>query len=273
MTERTALLRETGDFCPMMKPSKENLLHHLPRLVDYTLLRAGNVEKTQCVPAERSEVEQRAQEALRLTTWGLCLHSQDISIAAPMLHHSSVKPIAVVGFPRSSGNIGLLVHEAQHAISRGAQEIDMVLNHQAFLAGNRAQASQEITAVVEVAAQAPSSFADKILIKVILETGALVSDAAIKDAAQLAISAGANFLKTSTGFCGFRGATVHDILLLTESIAQAGTSEKIGIKASGGIRTLGQALTLVAAGANRLGIGWTAAQEIFAERERLIGSS
>jgi deoxyribose-phosphate aldolase len=153
-----------------------------------------------------------------------------------LLHGKNPKVCTVIGFPSGATTSAVKLYEAQEAAENGATELDVVMNLGWLKAGKTEEVHREIAEICEETGQT---------VKVILETN-LLTDAEKKIAAEIAMEAGAAFLKTSTGWNG--GATVADVRLLQEL-----AKEKVGIKASGGIRTINQALDLIVAGATRLG--------------------
>jgi deoxyribose-phosphate aldolase len=162
-----------------------------------------------------------------------------IRLAATLLRKSGVKVGATVGFPLGWQTTRIKMAEAREAVKDGAREVDMVLNIGALKSGNYDLVKKDIRKVVRTVGK-------KTTVKVILEAG-LLSEAEKVKACELAMAAGAHFVKTSTG-TGYGGATVEDVKLLRRTV---GT--KLGVKASGGIRTYEQALALVEAGADRIG--------------------
>jgi deoxyribose-phosphate aldolase len=148
----------------------------------------------------------------------------------------------VVGFPLGATLTAVKVEEARRVLELGAHEVDMVLNLGALKSGQHDAVRADIAAVVAVCRQ------QQALCKVILETCLLTPDEKIS-ACQLCVAAGAHFVKTSTGF-STGGATVDDVRLLAAQVQAAG----LGVKASGGIRTLAEARAMLAAGATRLGV-------------------
>lgn len=144
----------------------------------------------------------------------------------------------VVGFPLGAMATEAKAFEAKHAVSNGAQEVDMVLNVGALKERNDSLVEQDIRAVKEACGSA--------LLKVILET-CLLSDEEKERACRLAVKAGADFVKTSTGF-STGGATAHDVALMRKTVGP-----NVGVKASGGIRTREDALSMIEAGASRIG--------------------
>ncbi len=210
----------------------------LARLIDHTALKPDTTE---------TRIRTLCHEALRYGFAAVCVNPCYVPLAATLLQGSNVAVCTVIGFPLGANRTTIKAAEAEQAIRDGAAELDMVLNI-GFLKSKRHQdVLDDIRAVVDVARQAsPPSGRDQILVKVILET-ALLTDAEKESACRLALEAGADFVKTSTGFAG-RGATVEDVALMRRVVG-----DHMGVKASGGIRTRAQAEALVAAGANRLG--------------------
>lgn len=201
---------------------------NLAALIDHTLLKPD---------ASRKAIEQLCREANEYRFAAVCVHPCWITTCLQILD-KDITIATVVGFPLGANTTAIKVAEAREACNAGAREIDMVLNVGALKGGEYQYVADEIAAIV--AAVAPS------LVKVIIET-ALLSDEEKQTACRLALEAGAHFVKTSTGFSK-GGATVEDVRLMREIV---GT--RMGVKASGGIRTLEDALNMIAAGANRLG--------------------
>ncbi|MBK1987479.1 deoxyribose-phosphate aldolase [Sphaerospermopsis aphanizomenoides BCCUSP55] len=182
------------------------------------------------------QVERWCEEAYRFNFAAVCIHPCYVKQAAELLHNKNPQVCTVIGFPTGGTTSAVKLYEAQEAVENGATELDVVINLGWLKAGKTEEVHREIATICEEAGKP---------VKVILETN-LLTDAEKKLAAQLAMDAGAAFLKTSTGWNG--GATVADVSLLKE-IAR----ERVGIKASGGIRTHNEALDLIMAGATRLG--------------------
>ncbi|NJL61998.1 MAG: deoxyribose-phosphate aldolase [Methylacidiphilales bacterium] len=181
-------------------------------------------------------VEQWCEQADRYHFASVCVYPIYVKQAAELLHGRKPKVCTVIGFPTGATTSATKLYEAQEATDNGATELDVVLNLAWLKAGKTEEVHRELAEICESTGQT---------IKVILETS-LLTDAEKKLAAELAMDAGAAFLKTSTGWNG--GATVEDVLLLKEL-----GRDRVGIKASGGIRTTEQALDLILAGATRLG--------------------
>jgi deoxyribose-phosphate aldolase len=156
--------------------------------------------------------------------------------AAELLYGKATKVCTVIGFPTGATTPAAKLYEAQEAVDNGATELDVVIHLGALKVGKTNEVYREIAQICDETGQT---------VKVILET-ALLTDAQKRLAAEICMDAGAQFLKTSTGWYG--GATVADVQLLKKV-----TQGQIGIKAAGGIRTIEQALDLVVAGATRLG--------------------
>ncbi|MEA5552324.1 deoxyribose-phosphate aldolase [Anabaena cylindrica UHCC 0172] len=182
------------------------------------------------------QVEQWCEEAYRFNFATVCIQPCYVRQAVELLHNKNPKVCTVIGFPTGSTTSSVKFYEAQEALENGASELDVMINLGWLKAGKTEEVHREIATICEVAGQC---------VKVILETS-LLTDPEKRIAAELAMDAGAAFLKTSTGWNG--GATVADVQLLKE-IAK----DRVGIKASGGIRTHNDALDLIMAGATRLG--------------------
>ena len=203
----------------------------LARRIDHTLLKAD---------ARAAEFEKLCAEARTHSFASVCVNTSRLGEVVTRLTGSPVLPIAVVGFPLGAMEAGAKAGETRRAIDLGAKEIDMVLNIGLLKDANYTAVSDDIEAVVLAARLR------KIPVKVILETALLTREEKIAGCA-IAKSAGAAFVKTSTGFGG-AGATVEDIRLMRAVVGVG-----MGVKASGGIRTRDDALRMLAAGADRLG--------------------
>ena len=200
---------------------------------------AGIIEHTLLTPtATRAMIERHCAEARTHELFGVCVHPVWVDRAVTVLADTGVKVVTVVGFPLGAQATVVKAFECEYAVRQGAHEIDMVVQLGPLKAGDRFTVCEDIRAVVKAAAGRP--------VKVILET-ALLTDAEKRLTCALAEQAGAQFVKTSTGF-GAGGATVEDVRLLREACAG-----RLGVKASGGIRDAAFARELVAAGATRLG--------------------
>jgi len=176
----------------------------------------------------------------------LCVRSCDVAKATRLLRGGSVAVASVVGFPHGAVRPEVKALEAALAIEDGASELDMVMNIPALLSGRHADVARDILAVVE---QADRSGA---VVKVILET-CLLSPEGIAAACRLAEESGADFVKTSTGFAS-GGATHEAVAVMLESVG-----DRLGVKASGGIRTWGECVAYLEQGCSRIGVGDAAA--------------
>lgn len=204
---------------------------NIARLIDHTLLKPE---------ATAADVRRVCAEAREQGFASVCVNPYWVPLAAGELAGSSVKVCTVIGFPLGANRTATKVAEAETAMQDGAQELDMVLNVGELRGGNHEAVRQDIEAVVETAHRGGA------IVKVILET-ALLDDQLKIAACTLAKEAGADFVKTSTGF-GPGGATGHDIELMRRVVGP-----EMGVKASGGIRTFEDLRTMTAAGANRIG--------------------
>jgi len=204
----------------------------LARYIDHTLLRGDATE---------ASVLRLCDEALEWGFRAVCVHPCRVQLAARRLAGSSVRVCTVVGFPLGGNTTYIKVLEARRALEEGAREIDVVANLGAIKDGRWKAAEEDIAAVVGVARGIPGT-----VVKVIIETGYLTDDEKVR-AARMVCHAGADFVKTSTGF-GPGGATVEDVALLRRAVGRV-----VGVKAAGGIRTREQALAMIRAGANRIG--------------------
>ena len=203
----------------------------IARLIDHTLLKPE---------ATRADIELLCAEARQFEFASVCVNGFWVPLVASRLIGTAVKTCAVVGFPLGAGSTESKAAEAQIAVAAGASEIDMVINVGALRQGEHKIVEDDIRAVVNL------SHASGALVKVILET-ALLNDEQKIHACRLSVSAGADFVKTSTGFSK-SGATVEDVALMRKAVGPA-----VGVKASGGIRSLEDLRAMVAAGATRIG--------------------
>lgn len=203
----------------------------IARLIDHTLLKPE---------ATREQVVALCGEARRFGFASVCINPYWVPTATEELAGSAVKVCTVVGFPLGATTTRVKMAETEEAVRSGAQEIDMVINVGALRSGDYDAARADIQGVVEVAHRGGA------LVKTILET-ALLDDNQKAIACTLAKLAGADFVKTSTGF-GPAGATVHDVALMRLTVGPA-----MGVKAAGGIRTLEDLRRMVEAGATRIG--------------------
>ena len=191
-----------------------------------------------------ADVREAAAMCIHYGVASMCVRPCDIKLAAELLDQSHVMVSCVLSFPHGADTTAGKVFQAEQAIRDGAREIDMVMNIGQFLSGNRDYVLNDIKAVVDAA------HADGVKVKVIQES-CFLSPAQIADACELSLAAGADFVKTSTGF-GPSSATPEIIDIMVKTVGG-----KMGIKASGGIRTWDQAVGYLEQGATRLGIGAT----------------
>ena len=203
----------------------------LARLIDHTLLKPE---------ATVTDIERVCGEALRYEFASVCVNACYVAQAAQALQGSRVHVCAVVGFPLGATVTSVKVFEANEAIRLGAREIDMVICIGALKSGDDATVAADILGVTEAAHRGGA------ICKAIIEAGALTEDEKVR-ACRAALNAAADFVKTSTGF-GHGGATVEDVRLMRSVV---GT--KMGVKASGGIRTLADCEQMLGAGATRIG--------------------
>jgi deoxyribose-phosphate aldolase len=203
----------------------------IARLIDHTLLKPE---------ATRDHIDRLCEEALRFEFASVCVNPCYVAQAAQALRDSRVNTCAVVGFPLGATLTSAKAFEASEAIRLGAREIDMVISIGALKSGDDSAVEAEIRAVCELCHRSGA------ICKVIIETGLLTEDEKVR-ACRAAMNAGADFVKTSTGF-GHGGATVEDVKLIRSVIGPT-----MGVKASGGIRTWRDCEQLLAAGATRIG--------------------
>ncbi|KRL59108.1 deoxyribose-phosphate aldolase [Latilactobacillus fuchuensis] len=201
------------------------------RYIDHTLLKPEATQK---------QIEKLIQEAIDYNFMSVMVNPYWVVYASERLKDNDVKVATVIGFPLGANTTGIKVLEAQQAIKDGAQEIDMVQNIGELKAGHLDKVTADITAVVRLA------HAQDVLVKVIIETALLTEDE-ITTASKLVAQAGADFVKTSTGFAT-RGASLNDIKLMYNAVG-----DTISIKASGGIHSLKDAEAMINMGAARLG--------------------
>jgi deoxyribose-phosphate aldolase len=200
-------------------------------LIDHTILKPE---------ATRDDVVKVCHEARQYGFASVCVNPYWVPLVRAELAGSAVKVCTVVGFPLGATSTEAKVAETAAAVRVGAQEIDMVINIGALRSGDRDTVRQDIRRVVETAHEAGA------IVKVILET-ALLDDAQKVAACELAKQAGADLVKTSTGF-STAGATAHDVALMRGVVGPG-----MGVKAAGGIRTLSDLRAMTAAGATRIG--------------------
>ena len=199
----------------------------LSNYIDHSLLKPS---------ATPEEVKQCCNEAIQYNFPAVCIYPVAVKQAVDLLHNHRVKVCTVIGFPTGANSSAVKLYEAQEAVDNGATELDMVINLGWLREGKSDKIYKEIAQICESTGTP---------VKAILETTVLTYEEK-KLAAEICLDAGVSYLKTSTGWFG--GATVEDVKLLKTI-----TKGQIGIKASGGIRTVEQAIGLIEAGATRLG--------------------
>ena len=206
------------------------MIEKMNKYIDHTLLKTDATEEN---------IKELCEEAKEYDFMSVCIQPFWVKKAEAFLTGSNVKVCTVIGFPQGANTAEVKTYEAKQAVQNGADEVDMVINIGAMKSKDYQTVEHEITAVVEaVKGQA--------LVKVIIET-CLLTDEEKVIACQLSQKAGADFVKTSTGF-STGGATLEDIRLMRKTVGPV-----MGVKASGGVRTYADALHFIAAGATRLG--------------------
>jgi deoxyribose-phosphate aldolase len=199
-------------------------------MIDHTLLKAD---------ATKEMIEKLCREAMEYQFKAVCINPTYVEYCTHLLKDSDVKVATVIGFPLGASTKEAKAFETSDAINKGAEEIDMVINIGALKDRDYKKVKDEIEAVVDAAKS-------KAIVKVIIETCLLTEEEKIK-ACELSMEAGANFVKTSTGF-STGGATIEDVKLMKSVVG-----DSLEVKASGGIRDLQTAKNMIDAGATRLG--------------------
>lgn len=202
----------------------------LAAMIDHTALKPDTT---------RSQIENLCSEAESYGFASVCINPVWVKTAATLLKGSSVKICTVIGFPLGATTTETKTFETRNAIDNGAREVDMVINIGALKSGDDETVLRDIKAVVDEAKGTA-------LTKVIIETALLTESEKVR-ACELAVKAGAHFVKTSTGFAS-GGATVEDITLMRKTVGP-----EIGVKASGGVRDRETAEAMISAGATRIG--------------------
>src|SRR5215218_6296820 len=215
--------------------------HDWASLIDHTLLKPEATE---------ADIRKLCEEAAQFGFASVCVNPTRVKKAAGFLRGTSVSVCTVIGFPLGATLPDVKAFEARRAIFNGAREVDMVINIGALKSGDDCAVEDDIRAVADAAHE------NRVLCKVIIET-ALLSDEEKVRACLAAKNAGADFVKTSTGFSK-GGATVHDIALMRRTVGSA-----LGVKASGGVKGIDDARAMFEAGATRIGasVGVKIAQE------------
>jgi deoxyribose-phosphate aldolase len=216
---------ERAEMSAMPGPSE------IARLIDHTLLKPE---------ASQDDVRRVCDEALKCGFASVCVNPSNVAQAAGLLRGSKVAVCTVAGFPLGATLTKAKIYEAEKSIELGAREIDMVINVGAVKSGSDGAMEDDIRGVVEACHRGGA------ICKVILECALLTQDEKVR-ASRASKNAGADFVKTSTGF-GPGGATVEDVRLMRSVVGS-----EMGVKAAGGIRTLADLLKMVDAGATRIG--------------------
>lgn len=205
-------------------------MESIAKYIDHTLLKAD---------AQKGEIEKLCSEAKEYSFASVCVNPTWVKLASELLKDTEVKVCTVIGFPLGATSSETKAFETKNAIENGATEVDMVINIGALKSGNIEAVERDIRAVVEAAK-------GQALSKVIIETS-LLTEAEKVTACELSVKAGADFVKTSTGFSS-GGATVEDIRLMRKVVGP-----NVGVKASGGVRSALDAKKMIEAGATRIG--------------------
>lgn len=199
-------------------------------MIDHTVLKPE---------ATKEQVKKLCEEAVEYGFHSVCVNSSFVYYCASLLKDSDVKVCTVIGFPLGAMSTAAKVAEALSAVEDGAQELDMVIHVGMIKSGDWDYVKQDIASVTEAAK-------GRALVKVILET-CLLTDQEKEKACRICVEAGADYVKTSTGFSS-GGATAEDVALMRRTVG-----DKAGVKASGGIRTLADVKAMTDAGADRIG--------------------
>lgn len=204
----------------------------LAKIIDSTLVKPT---------VTKGEVKKLCEEAMLYGFGCVCVNPVYVKLASKLLEGSKVKVCSTVAFPSGAALPEMKALEADKAVEHGAKELDMVINIGALKSGDYEYVRRDIAAVVDV-----KRLDREIIVKVIIETAYLTKEEKIA-ACKLAKEAGAGFVKTSTGVFG-EGATVEDVKLMRKTVG-----EDMGVKAAGGVRTYGDAVAMIGAGASRIG--------------------
>ena len=206
-------------------------MKRLNKYIDHTILKAEATE---------TDIKKLCKEAREYDFFSVCINSSYVSLATSELKNSDVKVVAVVGFPLGAMSTGAKAYETDYACEAGADEIDIVIHVGAMKDKRYEYVRDDIAACVAIANEYDA------IVKVIIETYLLTNEE-IEKACEIAMEAGADFVKTSTGFSK-EGATEHDVKLMRKIVGS-----NMRIKAAGGIRDYDTAMKLIDAGADRIG--------------------
>jgi deoxyribose-phosphate aldolase len=230
-----------------------NLPHTIAALIDHTLLKPEST---------RAEVTRVCAEAKQASFASVCVNPFWVRLAKEALEGSSIRVCSVIGFPLGANETEVKVTEAERALFAGAKELDVVQNIGALRSGDTGLVQAELKRLANLVHDKGA------ILKVILETS-LLTEGEKSTACELAVESGVDFVKTSTGFAG-GGATTDDVRLMRSIVGH-----NIGVKASGGIRTLSALRDMVNAGANRIGTssGVSILRELQSDADRTSGSA
>jgi len=203
---------------------------NISKLIDHTVLKADTT---------KAQIEKLCQEAKEHNFASVCVNPTWVKLCSTLLQGTDVLVCTVIGFPLGANTKEVKGFETSNAIENGAQEVDMVINIGALKDGDVETVEQDIASVVNAAK-------GKALVKVIIETSLLTNEEKVL-ASKLSVKAGADYVKTSTGF-STGGATVEDVALMRKTVGP-----DIGVKASGGVRDIASVNEMVKAGATRIG--------------------
>lgn len=226
----------------MTKKYRGYTLEQVAKTIDHSILKPDFT---------RADVIAGAELAKRYQTASYCIRPMDVTLAEEILAGSGVNVCTVIGFPHGSSTTKTKAFESKDAIANGATELDMVLNISALLSGDYEYVENDIRAVVEAAE-------GKASVKVIFET-AYLNDELIIKACELTELAGADYVKTSTGFA-HEGATTHNVALMKKTVG-----DRLKVKSSGGVRTLDQLIDYMDLGVTRSGC--SATEQVLTEFE------
>ncbi|KML40471.1 deoxyribose-phosphate aldolase [Cytobacillus firmus] len=206
------------------------MTNNVAKMIDHTLLKAD---------ATKDQIEKICAEAKEYNFASVCVNPTWVKLSSDLLNGTEVKVCTVIGFPLGASTPETKAFETKNAIENGATEVDMVINIGALKGGDNELVERDIRAVVDAAK-------GKALTKVIIETCLLTEEEKVR-ACELSVKAGADFVKTSTGF-STGGATAEDIALMRKTVGP-----DLGVKASGGVRSTEDAQKMIEAGATRIG--------------------
>lgn len=221
----------------MAKTYRGLTLSEITGVIDHSVLKPD---------ATKQDIIDGCEVARRFQTATLCIRPYDVPLAAELLKGSGVGVATVIGFPHGTTTTGTKVFEAREAIDNGANELDMVLNVSALISGDYDLVRDDIAAVVEAARHKLPACS----IKVIFETALLTPELIVK-ACELTEQAGADYVKTSTGFAS-AGANLEDVRLMKRTVG-----DRLKVKSSGGVKTLDQLIDFIEAGVSRSGCSAT----------------